>query len=101
VRGGRTEETFGELAGKAQKLTRIGAKGISHGRYAPSSWPRSRCRGRMFADILPLIAGFARQLHQHDERGLETERRTPQGPEYRSGAQGRSSSIGRQRTASR
>jgi len=29
-----------------EKLIKIGAKVVSHGRYGRSKWPRSRCRGR-------------------------------------------------------
>ena len=34
------------LTSLRQKLIKIGAKAVSHGRYVTSRWPRSRCRGR-------------------------------------------------------
>ncbi|MBV9378086.1 MAG: transposase [Alphaproteobacteria bacterium] len=38
-----------------EKLIKIGAKVVAHGRYVTLQWPRSRLSRRMFADILPLI----------------------------------------------
>jgi hypothetical protein len=38
-----------------EKLIKIGAKIVSHGRYLTFQWPTSRCR-QMFAEILSLIA---------------------------------------------
>jgi Transposase DDE domain group 1 len=34
------------LTSLREKLIKIGAKVVSHGRYVPSSWPRSRYRHR-------------------------------------------------------
>jgi hypothetical protein len=34
------------LTSLREKLTKIGAKIVSHGRYSRSRWPRSRFRGR-------------------------------------------------------
>jgi hypothetical protein len=39
-----------------QKLIKIGAKVVSHGRHVTFQMARSRCRAADAADILPLLA---------------------------------------------
>jgi Transposase DDE domain group 1 len=58
------------LTSLREKLIKIGAKVVSHGRYVTFRWPRSRCRGRCLRKSCRSSPGYRRRPLRHDSGGV-------------------------------
>jgi hypothetical protein len=69
----------GSLTSLREKLIKIGAKVVSHGRYVTFQMAEVAVSRQMFDEILSLIAGGGRRPRQHDGGCGQMRRPTVQG----------------------